>query len=149
MSKPIIHSEIFLNDTLPFIAEDYFQERMSTGIYDEKTYTQRLKKLRKTDSQIQDVLIELDDDYTKFQLHGMTPKRAKLMALVGFSIAFTAILIAFLAALGTLLNGTFSTVLITGIGTGLVSGLKGLNELKMERYRKERRAIKWQIRNED
>lgn len=142
--KNELHTSLPLNDTLPKIAEDYFQERVNSGTFSETNYRRRLKKLRKTDGEIYDILIELDDDFDKFLLKGMPSKRAKLIAVLGFSAAISLMVITILMATGKFLSGNIIIVFTSGIGTGIVTGLKGLNELKMEKYRKERRMFKWE-----
>ena len=141
--QPVFTPHLTLNDTLPQIAEHYFQERHASGRVSEEQYIKRLKQLRKSDEEIRAILIELDDDYDKFLLHGMLRRKATLVAILGFSVAI--VLIAFFCVLyfQAIMSGKIILTFTSGIAVALVAGLKGLNELQMEKYRQERRQFKW------
>lgn len=129
-----------LKRSLYEMLEHYIEERANGNHLIEDQCRQWLSYQGKNSEEIDDILIEFDDEWVKEQLQGNSRKKGRRMLFYG-SIGFVStstftIVLAFQGVLSYIPYGfvAFMTFIM----------LKGASEIRDAKYRKERRAIKWE-----
>lgn len=122
------------------ILEYYLEQKLNGNIMAEKESRKLFKRLGKTEDEIDHLLIEFDDEWTKEQLQGNGRKKGRKMLIFG--------------SIGFLVTSAFTIILsfqgiLSYIPYGFVAFmafimLKGSSEIRDAKYRKERRAFKWE-----
>ena len=139
-------SEIPVNDSLNHIREDYITDSFSRKGINITVYTMRLKKLRFNNEIIQVILLDFEDEVDKEKLARFNVENTRKLVIGGVVIAF--ILITILSAMGILFGTSFiSYTFFGGITMALLAALKGYDEIKNRKRRKEVRELFWKERS--
>lgn len=123
--------------------EDYISEKRNGRRIDEKSFTRRLEKLKKTDEQVHQIMIEMDDDCDKELLASSGVKKAKKGLVMSIVIGLSLAVFSILSALGHLFQGNVVVVFYGGIATAFLFGGKSYNEIVGVKLRRKRRELKW------
>jgi len=121
------------------ILEHFLAQKLLGNKNVEKESREFLKKLGKAEDEIDHLLIEFDDEWTKEQLFGMGIIKAKklfILSLFGFSVLAVITIV-------WALKGVIYTALIAFVGVMCIGMLKGVSEIRDAKHRIKRRAFKW------
>lgn len=121
------------------ILEHYIEERTNGNHLIEGQCRQWLSEQEKNSEEIDEILIEFEDEWTKEQLLENGKKKGHQLIMFG-SIGFVGLSI---TTIILALNGVLLPFLILFVGASLFPILSGYSEIRYTKYRKERRAIKW------
>lgn len=124
--------------------EEYFQKRKENGL-DSTYFRKKLKQLGKSDEEVHEIFMELDDDWTKELLFENEIKYRRLYLTVGLIIGIGACILAILGALGFFMGGRLLVVWTGGIAGGFTLAIKGYFAGKNAKLRADRRRIKYKM----
>lgn len=140
----IISENIPENDSLVKIVEDYVSDATSKKRQlDPNFYKQRFRKLRINSELFDEILDDLNSEVEKEQMALMKESNAKLLMIGGLFSGIALMIITILSALKLILNGAISYLMFGGIASCFLASMKGFNDLKDKKRRKEVRAILW------
>lgn len=140
----IYHENIPINDSLLQIVEEYVEDGTSKNrIFDKNFYKLRLRKQRYSNELIERIIDDLDKEVSKEKIALQNEANAKLFLFGGLIVGVILMIITVLSALGLILNGTISYLMFGAIASSFLASLKGYNELKDRKKRKELRSLFW------
>lgn len=134
---------MLVNDNLISIVEDYISEKRNGQNLNKNTYTIRLKKLKKTEDQIHEIMMEIEDDCDRELLASSGVKNAKKGIIISVIVGLSLALVSILSALGYLFQGNLMVLFYGGIASAFFFGTKNYNEIVGVEHRRKRRELKW------
>lgn len=145
----LVSEKIPENDSLVIIVEDYIIDATSKHRnLDLNFYKQRFRKLRIADELYDEIFDHLNSEVEKEETALLKEANAKLLMIGGFCAGIALMTITILSVLNIILNGTVSYLMFGGIAFCFLASMKGFNDLKDRKRRKEVRAILWHRRYE-
>lgn len=124
--------------------EDYINESISKKRPDINTYKFRLKKLRYENEIIEHIIDDLNNEVDKEEFARLSAGNTYKLIIGGAVLAIILMIITILSALGILFKGTMiSTFFFGAIASALIAVLKGFDELRARKSRRDVRKIFW------
>ena len=134
-------------NSLAELVEEYISQKRDRKPSDTAYFKSKLQRLGYLPSQVDDLLIEMDDDADKELLAGDGLKKAKLKLIVSLIVGFAGMTISIAAALVGIFGFTSISLMVIpfGIigGSFIVAG-KAYSEIGSVKKRKKRRSLKYQ-----
>jgi len=122
---------------------DYLDQRKD-GTLDSSSIERRLRKMRKSQDQIHQIMIEFDDEWDRECIHTREVKNSTKLFYGGLLAAFCIGVISILSALGVRLFSNITIVWIGGVAGGFMLAIKGFNGMRKTKLREKRLKIKYQ-----
>lgn len=130
-------------ENLHDIIEDYISGKRKNPRLKVEAFEKRILVQKISDSQLHDILIEMEDDCDKEMLAGSGIKKAKQKLFLSLLVALSFALISILSALGYLFEGKISFVFYGIIAVSLLTASYSYNEIRAVDQRSKRRELKW------
>lgn len=133
------------NDTLPNIVEDYIEVKMNRETFSEQYFRDRLKKLRRSEENINALLIKMYEEHEKEHFQISSQVNPKKLIILGIIILVASISFTVWSFLQRGRSGGSYVIMIGSAVSAFISILKGCDQINMKRHRKEIRKLKWEI----
>ena len=130
-------------ETVYDILLDYLDQRQKAEL-DTSSIERRLRKIRKNEDQIHQILIEFDDEWDRECNHQREVKNSQTIFVGGLIAAFCIGTISILSALGFGIFPNFTIVWVGGVAGGFMLAIKGFNGMRKRKLREKRLKIKYQ-----
>jgi len=125
------------------IIEDYLEgRRLKKPILDSE-YKKRLSEIGIEEERLNDIILKMDDEWTKDDFLRARYKRAITSIYGGYFIGATALTITILSATGILFNGQTFVFFYGAIAAGFVAGIWGQASISSIKQEKENRKFFW------
>ncbi len=125
------------------IVEEYLENRRFKKNIPTSEFRFKLRKLNQNEEQINDLLLKMDDEWTKEQFMRAKLKTAKTNFILGITVSILAVLLAILGYLGYLAEGRVFIFYYGAIAGGIVLAIKGNHDKFVLTSDLERRKSAW------
>lgn len=131
-----------INERVIDIVEEYLLNRTKGEIIPTRELRRRLTRTRVTEEDVDQILLELKDEWDREEMNQTMYKKAKSDLIFGLSMAVGLIILTLFFASQQLTGGV--TIVFYGvIASGFLMAYRGYSQIKKSKLVKERREIKW------
>jgi len=132
-----------MKKTLREILQQFIALR-SVGVRDYAIIEKELHNTEKTIGEIQEIIREFEDEYTKEQEAQEKLRKAKKQLVIGCFIALTMASLSILSAIKILNFNNYFLLFYGGVASGILLILNFFQQHKAEKHRIKRRNFKWE-----
>jgi hypothetical protein len=132
-----------MDDNLKSIVEDYISDSLNGKMPNQNSYSRRLQKTKKSEEEIHEILIEINDDCIKEISASSGVRNAKKMLLLSAIGGLILATVSIISALGFLFQDKTTVLFFGGVAASIIYGAKNYRVIKSVEQRKKRRALKW------
>lgn len=126
------------------LMEEYFAKRRESGL-DSRYFQGKLEVLGKSEGEIHEILMELDNDWQKEMVFDAERKNLPWMLISGFFVVTVCFFMAVWGGQKNFLNNSMNILWAGGMATGLLGILKAISVRKKAVRRAERRRMKYKM----
>ena len=134
---------MLIDDNLISIVEDFISESLNGKTPNQDSYTRRIQKLKKSEEEIHEILIEIQDDCQKEIIASNGIRNAKKMLILSVISGLILATVSIISAIGFLFQDKTTVLFYGGVAASIIYGAKNYRIIKSVDQRKKRRALKW------
>ncbi|MFT6982412.1 MAG: hypothetical protein ACJAUD_001179 [Crocinitomicaceae bacterium] len=127
------------------IVEEYLSARISKNPIPNKQIQQRIKRTRVPEEIVDDILLEMEDEWDREQLNQFAFKKAKMRMITGSLGSLSIFIIIIASILFNLMPERIIIVPYVLMAYGFLISFQGYFQIRKSKMVKERREIKWRI----
>ena len=125
------------------IVEEYLEERRNSQTFSEAQYKQKLLELHIPEDKADDILLRMDDEWTREKLLRHSLKRVQTSLTVSYSIAILGLIMTVLSFFDVYYGGNVYFLFYGAIAVGIIGAIRSRSIISGIRHELQYRKYEW------